>query len=386
MTDTTNIAAELERHIGKLGAPSGDTPSVMRAAAAELRRLTARATLAEDALRRTGWEHIPDACGGPVWKPPVNRAAAELQAERAQRVTLQHHAADLAQRVADLEAERDALADALHKARSSVQWRDGRLNQLQIAQVRMRDPERTMVCDILANGALLEPAGSRYATPQPAAELSAVIAERDALAARLAEIERAKVVRWEARLKGGGTWKMCLPSDHDEIQAGDDAWRGWESRALIVCPEPKAIPQPPAADHREDVLHMVGPPEAEPARQPLTREQVKQIMQDAGYYEASPADRDVFVRGLRYGERAHGIGVEAAVLAANGLAGCGACGDACQSRGSCRLADESPAAGSPEEFATSEAPRCLQGGGACEGCLMIGWCIGGEPSQEGGAA
>ncbi len=36
-----------------------------------------------------------------------------LQAEHAQRVTLQHHAADLAQRVADLEAERDALAAKL---------------------------------------------------------------------------------------------------------------------------------------------------------------------------------------------------------------------------------------------------------------------------------
>ncbi len=74
-----------------------------------------------------------------------------------------------AQQIQRMTAERDELADALHKARSSLQWRDGRLNQLQIAQVRMRDPERTMVCDILANGMLLDPAGSRYASPQPPA-------------------------------------------------------------------------------------------------------------------------------------------------------------------------------------------------------------------------
>lgn len=44
-----------------------------------------------------------------------------------------------------------------------------RTDELQKAQSQMRDPERTMVCDILANGRLLVPAGDRYDTsPQPA--------------------------------------------------------------------------------------------------------------------------------------------------------------------------------------------------------------------------
>lgn len=39
----------------------------------------------------------------------------------------------------------------------------GRCDLLQAQQARMRDPERTLVCDILANGQLLpDPAGERY--------------------------------------------------------------------------------------------------------------------------------------------------------------------------------------------------------------------------------
>lgn len=43
-----------------------------------------------------------------------------------------------------------------------------RTDELQKAQSQMRDPERTMVCDILANGRLLVPAGDRYDTSPPA--------------------------------------------------------------------------------------------------------------------------------------------------------------------------------------------------------------------------
>ncbi|NCA73123.1 MAG: hypothetical protein EOM91_24345 [Sphingobacteriia bacterium] len=39
----------------------------------------------------------------------------------------------------------------------------GRCDLLQAQQARMRDPERTLVCDILANGQLLpDPTGARY--------------------------------------------------------------------------------------------------------------------------------------------------------------------------------------------------------------------------------
>lgn len=42
-------------------------------------------------------------------------------------------------------------------------WKQHRLDALQSAQSKMRDPERTMVCDILANGTLLaEPNEGRY--------------------------------------------------------------------------------------------------------------------------------------------------------------------------------------------------------------------------------
>jgi hypothetical protein len=268
-------------------------------------------------------------------------------------------------------AERNKLADALHKARSSVQWRDGRLNQLQIAQLRMRDPERTMVCDILANGTLLEPEGSRYAITDAAAELRtehaqrvtlqhraadlaqrvadledersatamhvafigrllgdkslqvddiaagvwAVIVQRDELAAKLAEIERAEPVAWSPALthtdyEKARVWCNGKPRDEDVaywksqgigitlayshptapqpvavpagwklvpveptpemVQAandGDDEYtlRGFGPGVQRVMQGPEdhyaamlaAAPQPPAADHCEDVLEMV---------------------------------------------------------------------------------------------------------------------------------
>jgi hypothetical protein len=49
------------------------------------------------------------------------------------------------------------------KARASRDFYQRRCNMLQAEQRRMRDPERTLVCDILANGQLLpDPHGKRY--------------------------------------------------------------------------------------------------------------------------------------------------------------------------------------------------------------------------------
>ncbi len=55
-------------------------------------------------------------------------------------------------------------------ARLSRDFYKRRADALQKWQNKMRDPERTIVCDILANGHTLEPAGDRYTTPpaQPA--------------------------------------------------------------------------------------------------------------------------------------------------------------------------------------------------------------------------
>jgi len=64
-------------------------------------------------------------------------------------------------KIEDLIQERD-------DARKSRDFYKRRADALQEWQSKMRDPERTIVCDILANGHTLEPAGDRY-TP-PAAE------------------------------------------------------------------------------------------------------------------------------------------------------------------------------------------------------------------------
>ena len=57
------------------------------------------------------------------------------------------------------------LLDRLEEAEASAAWYERRCSALQEQQSKMRDPERTIVCDILANGAVLPPdyAGDRYA-------------------------------------------------------------------------------------------------------------------------------------------------------------------------------------------------------------------------------
>ena len=57
------------------------------------------------------------------------------------------------------------LLDRLEAAESSVAWHQRRWMALQMHQTKMREPERTIVCDILANGELMHPtvAGDRYA-------------------------------------------------------------------------------------------------------------------------------------------------------------------------------------------------------------------------------
>lgn len=71
----------------------------------------------------------------------------------------------------------------------SVRWYKRRADALQQAQKRMRDPERTMVCDILANGFLLQPEGDRYTAPPAAARAPLTPAQRhaDELLAALAD-------------------------------------------------------------------------------------------------------------------------------------------------------------------------------------------------------
>ena len=56
------------------------------------------------------------------------------------------------------------MIERLEAAESSVAWHQRRWMALQMHQTKMREPERTIVCDILANGDLMHPtvAGNRY--------------------------------------------------------------------------------------------------------------------------------------------------------------------------------------------------------------------------------
>ena len=56
------------------------------------------------------------------------------------------------------------MIERLEAAESSVAWHQRRWMALQMHQTQMREPERTIVCDILANGELMHPtvAGDRY--------------------------------------------------------------------------------------------------------------------------------------------------------------------------------------------------------------------------------
>jgi hypothetical protein len=77
------------------------------------------------------------------------------------------------------------VSTKLSDLRASLDFYKRRADELQKAQSKMRDPERTMVCDILASGTLLVPAGGRYSAPtQQAAEpvdgaLDRTLKERD---------------------------------------------------------------------------------------------------------------------------------------------------------------------------------------------------------------
>ena len=56
------------------------------------------------------------------------------------------------------------MIERLEEAEASVAWHQRRWLALQMHQTKMREPERTIVCDILANGELMHPtvAGNRY--------------------------------------------------------------------------------------------------------------------------------------------------------------------------------------------------------------------------------
>jgi len=56
------------------------------------------------------------------------------------------------------------MIERLEDAEASAEWHKRRWMAMQMHQTKMREPERKIVCDILANGELMHPtvAGNRY--------------------------------------------------------------------------------------------------------------------------------------------------------------------------------------------------------------------------------
>jgi signal transduction histidine kinase len=71
-----------------------------------------------------------------------------VRAEHTQRLTLQHHAADMAQRVADLEAERNKLAHEHHLVRADAQARVDAAVIRALAAERERDELRARLAEM----------------------------------------------------------------------------------------------------------------------------------------------------------------------------------------------------------------------------------------------
>ena len=63
---------------------------------------------------------------------------------------------------------RAALLTALQESQDTLTFYKRRVELLQEWQSKMRDPERTIACDIIANGQILpDPHGTRYGPAQP---------------------------------------------------------------------------------------------------------------------------------------------------------------------------------------------------------------------------
>ena len=101
-----------------------------------------------------------------------------------------------------------------------------RCDALQSIQSTMRDPERTMVCDIIANGFVLEPsyAGRRYSLEHDA-DRAALVAERDALRADAARYRllAARMVHVSHPAGSGWTLDAVLVSGDRDLDETVDA-------------------------------------------------------------------------------------------------------------------------------------------------------------------
>lgn len=97
---------------------------------------------------------------------PINSAVSQdSNAVSVESTALLGLVADIRAAVGDPTGKlmQDELVEHCRKLAHSADWNRRRVEMLSRLQKHMRDPERTLVCDILANGQLLpDPEGNRY--------------------------------------------------------------------------------------------------------------------------------------------------------------------------------------------------------------------------------
>jgi hypothetical protein len=70
------------------------------------------------------------------------------------------------------------------------------------------------------------------------AEIERLRRERDALAARLAEIVAQEPAAWQSRFTDDGGWGYCSEQHTQMVAAAPHEWPGYEVRTLIARPTP----------------------------------------------------------------------------------------------------------------------------------------------------
>uniref|UniRef100_A0A6H1Z6Q4 Uncharacterized protein n=1 Tax=viral metagenome TaxID=1070528 RepID=A0A6H1Z6Q4_9ZZZZ len=135
---------------------------------------------------------------------------------------------DLADRA---EAELAAILKRNEEQETRIRVQGHKLDLLQREQMRMRDPERTLVCDIIANGALL-PDETRYALPDEAVLETQIAVMREAIKNA---VEEAEACEGPACISGTGLMDLqaALALTPDGKHVVDVAWLR-EIRAVLL--------------------------------------------------------------------------------------------------------------------------------------------------------
>ena len=98
------------------------------------------------------------------------------------------------------------------------------------------------------------------AAEQIAQQVMAATSERDALAARLAELEGQEPVSAQCRFVGEQQWMHCHVEHHRLVEASPNEWDGYETRALYARPIAAAEAQQagPVRLTDEDIKFVLG--------------------------------------------------------------------------------------------------------------------------------